>query len=308
MPGERPLFTVIISTFNRRHIITRAIDSVLKQTFRGFELLIIDNGSTDGTQAVVEGIKDPRLRYIRNPNPSGSCDGPRNMGIEAAEGSLVAFLDDDDIWYPERLEKVKKAFEKNPQADAVCHYENYTSDGKNKRVIKYGPVEGGLYERLIYENNCLSSCGTTVKAEALKEMGGFDLRKEFAAGADYDLWIRMAAKGMKFRIIEEPLGEFTFTGKNWSVADPAFQSRLAFLVRYHIQRYENKKLSGISKRGMKRLLRLYCIAGASLLRAGRVFDALKCFLTACIFILRRPGLLPGLISEILERINEKQSR
>lgn len=278
-----PLFTVVISTYNREDMLPRAISSVLNQTLGDFELLIVDNGSTDGTGAVVGALKDPRIRYVKNPEPTSSCDGPRNMGIEMARGRYVAFLDDDDIWYPERLEKVKKGFDDNPGVLAVCHYENRNNRGKIDKVFEYGPWSEDILERLLYEGNCLSSCATTIKADVLRRLKGFDTRKEYAAAGDYDFWIRMIADGVKVYFIREPLGEFNVTGGNWSVKDAAFQFRVATLVKDHILAYEKKGLSGISKRGAARLFKLYAIAGKSFLKAGRPIPSLGSFLRALIF-------------------------
>lgn len=286
MEVDRPLFTVVISTYNRKDILPRAISSVLNQTLGDFELLVIDNGSTDGTGVMVGVLKDPRIRYVKNPEPTSSCDGPRNMGINMAKGAYISFLDDDDIWYPQRLEKVKKGFDDNPGVSAVCHYENRNNKGKIDKIFEYGPWSEDIFERLLYEGNCLSSCATTIKADVLRRLKGFDTRKEYAAAGDYDFWIRMIADGGKVFFIKEPLGEFSFTGDNWSVRDAAFQFRIATLVKDHILAYEKKGIFGISKRGAKRLFKLYAIAGKYLLKAGMPVPALGCFLRAFIFMFR----------------------
>ena len=106
MIASQYTFTVIITTFNRENLLPRAIQSVRSQTFSDFELLVIDNGSTDHTKEVVQSIKDNRIKYVFNTNPSQSCDAPRNLGIQLARGNLISFLDDDDIWYPQKLKKV----------------------------------------------------------------------------------------------------------------------------------------------------------------------------------------------------------
>jgi len=291
-----PLFTVVISTYNRKHVLPRAISSVLGQTCGDFELIVIDNGSTDGTEAAVSAIKDPRIKYIRNPEPTSSCDGPRNMGIEMAKGSYIAFLDDDDIWYPQRLEKVKEAFDSDPGVSAVCHNENRNYKGKVDKVLEYGPWSDDIYERLLYDGNCLSSCATTVKKGVFDRLGGFDLRQEYAAAADYDFWLRMTGNGAKVCFIKEPLGEFGYTGKNWSSADPAFQSRIAALIRDHIVNHENKPVSGISDKGMLRLIKLYIIASKSFLSAFRITDALKYLMMASQLTVKRPHLIVKLPS------------
>lgn len=289
-----PLFTVVISTYNRRHLLPRAVSSVLGQTLGDFELLVIDNGSTDGTPSVMEKFGDPRVKFIVNPRPTGSCDGPRNMGISMARGRYVAFLDDDDIWYPERLEKVKKAFEEHSDAGAVCHNEYFDHKGKGKRLLKYGPWSPDLHDRLLYEGNCLSSCATTVKAEIARRLGGFDLRKEFSAAADYDFWLRMTEAGVKVFFIDEPLGEFGFTGKNLSRSDPFFQSRIASLVKYHILKTEKKPFLRLSTRGLTKIFRLYLSAAKAFARGGRPIGAAAYLGRAALLALIRLAVTAGL--------------
>jgi len=296
-----PLFTVIMATYNRRDLLPRAINSVLSQTFGDFELLVIDNGSTDDTGSVVGKFKDPRVKYILNPRPTKSCDAPRNLGIDMARGSLVSFLDDDDLWYPERLGKVKEAFDKNPGACAVCHNENKTIDGKFVGLLRHGPWSEDIYERLLYDRNCLSSCAMTIKTGLLRELNGFDLRAEFDSAADYDLWLRMAAKSVKIFFIEEPLGEFSVTGRNWSKVNPEFESRVAFLVKEHIVKYERRGILRISKKGMRRLSMLYLIAARAFLRAGHYGKAAAYFFRAGLFFMIRPALITDLYKHLKDK-------
>lgn len=295
---EYPIFTIIITTYNRRDLLPRAIQSVLNQTFGDFELLVIDNGSTDDTHFVVQSIKDTRIRYVLNPEPTKSCDAPRNLGIKIGRGSLISFLDDDDIWYPERLKKVKKAFDENPGVSAVCHTENQRVNGRIAEVLRYGPWTENIYEKLLYERNCLSPSATTIKAGLLRQLNGFDLRKELEGAADYELWIRMTAKGVKIHFIEEPLGEFSLTGNNWSIVNPAFESKIAFLVKEHILKYEKKEVFQVSERGMWRLFRLYYVAARAYLKAGDFKNAIKYFFQAILFIMAKPTLLLKLHSKL----------
>jgi|GEM_PF-6981700 len=289
MPG--PFFTVIVSTYNRRDMLPRALKSILTQTFTDFELLVIDNGSTDDTRDVVAGFNDHRLKYILNPRPSSSCDGPRNLGIDMARGGFITFLDDDDLWYPQRLEKVRQAFISHPQVQAVCHNENRMVDGNFAGCIKHGPIPDGLLEVLLYQRNCLSPCAVAVKAEVLRKLGGFDLRPEFSAAADYDMWLRMAESGVAVHFIEEPLGEFFFTGCNGCVTDCDFDARVAYIVESHLLRHEKKPLYRISAKGAGRLFWMYLAAGRSLLKGRKIFKALRYIGRAGLFVVLHPMLL-----------------
>jgi teichuronic acid biosynthesis glycosyltransferase TuaG len=299
-----PVFTVIMATYNRQKLLPRAIDSVLKQTFGDFELIVVDNGSTDGTKSFVEGIKDPRVRYVLNPNPTGSCDRPRNIGIRSAKGELISFLDDDDIWYPDRLEKVKQAFCEHPDISCICHYENRRVDGKVDGVLRHGPWTEDLYDRLLYEGNCMSSCATTVKLGTLRRFNGFDEQEKYSEVADYDLWIRMARSSLKVFFLQEALGEFSLTGTNWSVVSPRFALKQANMVKDHIMEREGKPLFYVSAKGLYRLFQLYCIAGRSFFAKRYYAEALQYFGLAALFVLRKPVLTVNLLAKIKERITD----
>lgn len=111
------MVSVIIPTWNRAHTIERSVRSVLEQTDGDLEVLVVDDGSTDGTRQVLEAIGDPRLRYVRQEN-AGAC-AARNHGIRLARGEYIAFHDSDDTWRPRKLEK-QLACLRREQADVVC--------------------------------------------------------------------------------------------------------------------------------------------------------------------------------------------
>ena len=293
-----PEFSVIISTYNRKDILPRAIRSVLDQTFKDFELIVIDNGSADDTEAVVKAIKDGRLKYFKNPKPTKSCDSPRNIGIGMSRGRFISFLDDDDIWYPERLNKVSKAINENPDIPAICHNENMNVSGRISKVLRHGPWSSDMYQRLMYEGNCLSSCAMAIKKEIFDELKGFDLREEFRAASDYDFWIRMTSKGIKIHFIDEVLGEFSLTGDNGSVKDSAYAAKLAFIVKEHIKKYENCSLFGMSNRGLFRLFQLYVLAAKSSFIASRYFAAFKYGVISSSLIVIRPLMVANIVNKI----------
>ncbi|MDO8524889.1 MAG: glycosyltransferase [Candidatus Omnitrophota bacterium] len=299
-----PVFSVIIATHNRAELLPRAIKSVLGQTFGDFELIVIDNGSTDDTKAVIESISDKRIRYAANPNPTGSCDVPRNIGIRMAWGEFVAFLDDDDTWYPNRLERVRIAFDANPDAACVCHDELRRVNGKPAGVIHSGPWSEDMLERLLYEGNRFSSCGTTIRTDAIRRAGGFDESNELSEVADYDLWIRMAKDGIRAFFIPGVLGEFNLTGSNWSSVSPAFAAKQAMMIQSHILRYEKKPLPRISRRGLWRLSQLYFITGRNYLKAKCFGKGIYFILMSLVFIARRPFILIDLCRKIREKMHD----
>lgn len=297
-----PVFTVIISTYNRRDLLPRAVNSVLNQTFTNFELIIIDNGSTDDTPFVAKQFKDSRIRFLTNPAPTMSCDVPRNMGIAMARGHYITFLDDDDIWYPTRLEKVNEAFVLHTHVSAVCHYQNVRTLGKISMTRRYGPYTDNLYERLLYEGNCLSPCAISIKADVFKDIGVFDTRKEFDGVSDFDYWIRMAKTKHTVHFIEEPLGEFNDTGHNLSTTNPYLYIKVANILETHITMYEGRDLYNISEQGILRIFNQHLIALRSFFRRRDYENALRSLFRVLRFLIARPLLYHKVAGKIVKNV------
>ncbi len=194
---KKPLISVIIPTYNRAYILHKAIESVLAQTFKNWELIVVDDGSTDETPYLV--TKYP-LIYVRKPNRGVSHT--RNVGILKAKGDFIAFLDSDDCFVPEKLEKQIKFFEKNP------HYKIVQTDEiwyKGHRKINpkkiHQKAEGWFFDRAI--KLCVVSISTVlIKKEVFKEVGLFD--EAFPVCEDYDFWLRVSLK-MPVGLIKEYL-------------------------------------------------------------------------------------------------------
>ena len=185
-----PAVTVIIPTYNRPAFTRKAIGSVLVQTFPDFELIVVDDGSTDGTPGAVEGFSDERLRihHMSNRGP-----GPaRNAGIEMASGRYIAFLDSDDVWVPEKLETQLDAMGDRPDY-ALSHTEEVWYKGtrqvKPQRIHR--KRDGDLFQWSL--KLCSISMSTVVvKRELFDEVGTFDPGLEVCE--DYDLWLRVTAR------------------------------------------------------------------------------------------------------------------
>jgi glycosyltransferase involved in cell wall biosynthesis len=187
---DNPFFTVVIPTHNRSNLLKRAIESVQDQTFESFEIIVIDDHSIDDTSSVVKSFSDLRIRYMINSRTKGAC-GARNVGIFSAKGKWVAFLDDDDIWLPEKL---KCQYELTRNADQsvglVCtDYAIFKEKRQRPINIKNRP-SGWVRDKLLYGNSigCLSS--VCIRTEVLKAIEGFDER--FPSSQDQDLYLRVA--------------------------------------------------------------------------------------------------------------------
>ncbi|MHC4881290.1 MAG: glycosyltransferase family 2 protein, partial [Planctomycetota bacterium] len=150
--------SVIIPSYNAKELLAEAIDSVLSQTLTDLEVVVIDDGSTDGTTEVVKAIDDPRIRYFYKDN--GGVSSARNMGLDKAEGQYIAFLDSDDLYSPEYLKTMVTALEDNP--DYGVAYTAVTNHYINGRVEVYradsccsGWITKELFDRFFLSQTCV---------------------------------------------------------------------------------------------------------------------------------------------------------
>jgi glycosyltransferase involved in cell wall biosynthesis len=186
-----PLFSVIIPTFNRAEFITKTVQSVLDQTYKSFEIIIVDDGSTDNTEALLQPLiqKHPNIFYFKKQNEERGA--ARNFGIIKAKGAYVTFLDSDDIFYSNHLQEAVELISKKNSPE-VFHlaYEIVRTDGS---VVKQYTNSGSLNLRLIRLGNILSCMGVFVRREiAIKNL--FVEDREMSGSEDYELWLRLAGQ------------------------------------------------------------------------------------------------------------------
>ena len=201
--GIGPLVSVIIPTHNRAALLPRAIRSVLGQTYQHLECIVVDDASSDDTSEVVRQFDDDRLVYLRHQaNRGGSAS--RNTGIAAAQGSLIAFLDDDDEWLPRKLEEQVALMESAPLDVGVVHCLHYTvTEERNPAQNGGAPAfTGEVYSRLL-QGECPSSTSLClVRRQCFEVCGGFD--ETLPSFQDYDLWLRVS-QSYCFACVEQPL-------------------------------------------------------------------------------------------------------
>ncbi len=186
-PTTSPTFSVVIPTYNRAHTLPRAIESVLAQSFKDFELIVVDDGSTDETPKILERYP---IRVIHQPNRGVSA--ARNRGIEAARGHIIALLDSDDEWKPHKLQNHYDFFEVNPDYKIHQTEEIWIKDGKflNKKR-KHQKKSGDIFYDSLHL--CLiSPSAVAIKKELFEEVGLF--REDFKVCEDYELWLRITRK------------------------------------------------------------------------------------------------------------------
>lgn len=196
-----PLVSVIIPTFNRWSYLRQTIDSVLEQTYSNIEIIVVDDGSTDETSDCLQSYGD-RIRVISQANRGGTV--ARNVGIAAAKGDYLTFLDHDDLMLPKKLERQVKFLESNPQLGAVhCRWQYI--DPQGDVLEKIGPLpEGDLFKTLVL--GCfLWSGAPVIRRESFERVGLFD---ESIWSSDWDMWLRLAQSGCRFGCVQEILGAY----------------------------------------------------------------------------------------------------
>ncbi len=195
--------SVVIPTYNRGHLLPRAIASVLSQTFTDFELIVVDDCSTDNTESVVGSFNDARIKYLRCPQRRGAAFA-RNLGIKASKGNFIAFQDSDDEWLPEKLEKQIKAF-RGVSDEVGVVYTGFWKK-KNNRSSYLPPMrirekEGDIHQHLFWEN-FLGVPALLVKRACFDRAGMFD--EQLPRFQDWELCIRIS-KYYHFLLVDEPL-------------------------------------------------------------------------------------------------------
>lgn len=196
--------SVIVPTYNRAHMVTETIDSILAQTFKDFELIVVDNESTDNTEEAIKSYADERIRYFKHRN-NGVVAVNRNYGIGKAQGQYIAFCDDDDLWLPEKLERQLPEFEKDNQIGLVCTNSIiFDRHGEHGEMIKAKLKDSDFtLESLIWGNPVIGS-SALVKRQVVDDVGMMDESPEIFTSEDYELWLRIA-KRYKIKYIDLPL-------------------------------------------------------------------------------------------------------
>ncbi len=202
MAGQ-PLVSVVIPTYQRAALLEEAVRSVLAQTYGQVEVLVEDDGSTDGSEAAIARLGDPRISYRWAPNV-GRPAPVRNRGIARARGALVAFLDSDDVWEPGKLEAQVAALERDPTLLAVSCDATWLPPRKHA-LLRLGAAVRPSFGELLARNVVITSA-IVIRREALEAIGGFDERPELRSVEDYDLWLRLVRhRDRSLAVLAEPL-------------------------------------------------------------------------------------------------------
>lgn len=209
-----PRVSVVMAAFNAEFRIEGTLSSVLEQTFTDFELLVIDDGSTDGTAELLGRISaaDPRVRCLTQANSGPGA--ARNRGIREARGELIAFMDHDDVWHPEKLSLQVGLFDARPGLSVVtCYSTVIGEDGTSLGWRLGGETHGNVYVEMIEWDMVSGGSVAMVRRAALEAVGGYDEALRYRE--DWDLWIRLSRQ-FTFGSVSRILVGFTRHARNSS--------------------------------------------------------------------------------------------
>lgn len=228
---EAGLVSIIMPSYNTASFIEETIQSVLNQTYTKWELIIVDDCSTDNTDEVLENIKDSRIRYFKNDKNSGAAVS-RNKALREARGQWIAYLDSDDLWMPEKLEKQIHFMENNGYAFSYTNYEEIDVNGNKTGVSITGPkkiTKTGMF------NYCWPGC-LTVMFDANKI--GLIQIQDIKKNNDYAMWLKVCRKADCF-LLDETLGQYR-KGRIGSVSTHSIKT----MIGWHYKLYHEAECMG----------------------------------------------------------------
>ena len=254
-----PLVAVIIPTYNRAALLERAVQSVLGQTFRDFELVVVDDGSIDNTAELpVFKNPDPRLRYIRSPENRG-VSAARNAGVKATTAPWLAFLDSDDEWLPEKLEKQVRWTQLHPDMPIVQTREIWIRHGRRVNPPKtHEKFEGDLFAASL-ERCMITPSSVMLRRTLFNQTGSFN--ESLPACEDYDLWLRMTCRCPVGLVDEYLLTRYGGHADQLSATVPA-------LDRFRIQSIVNLLANDVLSADQRECARRNLIKRAQILAQG----------------------------------------
>ena len=247
---ENELVSIIIPTYNRARKLLRAVKSVTDQSYTYFELIIVDDCSSDNTSQIISKLDDTRIKYIRLSQNRGA-NYARNVGIKASRGKFIAFLDSDDEWLPEKIEMQISAFsELNNKFGVIYTSFFYISEVKDKHMLKNianymknkrkMKKSGQLFADLLSFNYVGTTSTIMVRRSALEKIGSFDIT--LPSCQDWDLWLRLA-KNFHFKKIEIPLVKYYLSKDSITMNYVSKIEGYEIIVRKYKKYFKKKQLA-----------------------------------------------------------------
>ncbi len=203
------LISVIVPVYNSAHLITRLLDSLVQQSYKAFEVLICDDGSTDNLKETIKSYYSKLdIRYFKNSNFGGPAVS-RNIGIKNSRGTFLAFVDADDWWKRDKLKICITSFNKDIDFvyhDLIIHREIYKFLGK--KIIRGTKLKSPVFKSLITKGNIICNSSVVVRKSIIIKSKGFSENKDMIAAEDYNAWLRVSKVSDKFKYINKALGYY----------------------------------------------------------------------------------------------------
>jgi len=234
-----PFFSVLIPTYNGERFIEETVESVLKQTFTDFEIIIVNDGSNDTTGQIIAKLKkkDARIKIITTSN-SGIPAATTNVGVDAAKGNYIAFLDHDDIWKHHKLMALYDTFTKNPEVGFIISNVEVLDEKDKSITVSTAPIQGNKLssENVLSGNYFNTFSMLAINREVIDKIGYLDTN--FFVFADFEIIIRMVSRSIPFLFLEEPLVTYRIHQNNTSTIVKSGNKRIKDLESI-ITKYEN---------------------------------------------------------------------
>jgi glycosyltransferase involved in cell wall biosynthesis len=242
-----PFVSVVLPTYNRGSSILQAVQSVVDQSYANFELIIVDDASSDNTEELILGIKDPRIIYIKNKGNLGA-NASRNVGIQVSKGTYIAFQDSDDVWCKDKLERQVTILQNSDEKVGVVYtgFHRYKNNSITYIPDKSIPMEdktNNLYQFLMYKN-IVSTQTMLVKKQCFEVAGVFD--PKMPRLQDWELCIRLS-KYYTFCLIDEPLVHVYFSKDSISSNNKAYIEAKCMILKKYYENYDKKELQRMIK-------------------------------------------------------------
>lgn len=221
-------FSVVIPAYNSAWCIRRCLDSVLNQTYKDWEALVIDNYSEDGTFDIINGYKDSRIRGFQIHN-NGIIAASRNKGIKEAQGEWICFLDSDDWWCSDKLKELEKWTMQN---DFLYHKMKAISNRGSYFRLQGKKCKDDVFTQILTSGNLMCNSSVAVKKQVLEDVGLLSEELALVGVEDCDCWLKIAKKRYKFYFISKPLGYY-WLGNNYSVSYEQLKKE-ELLVEKHV--------------------------------------------------------------------------
>lgn len=231
--------SIMVAAYNGEKYIRETLESLLAQTYKDFEIIVTDDGSTDGTAGIVKSFSDARIRYFYKEN-EGVMAKTRNFGIRKAVGEFIAFCDQDDIWYPEKLKKQLEKIDKNALTGIIVSSADIIN-GKGKKIgtrdIGFSgyinPIES--FEKLL-DTDFITNCSAIVPKKIIEEMGYLD--ESLVGNDDYKLWLKISQRYGIFGLEKSLCG--------WRVSNSSYSKKMSVIYKENLKIFDD--LSGRSKK------------------------------------------------------------